>query len=427
MVKLKLPLFNKNIKRPFFWVLLVLFLFVFILNPLIDLAGVPFNTGLFLSLAVIGFYSIKAPNILLDKKVFVLFCIITVLLSYQLILSIYHDDMVLTVYNLLYAPIIYILIGKIIALEMMRSNGAHANFKIFKNLAYVFICIITINSIIVIVGFHIGAVKVFTETILYNPTSINYVGHPWRSRGLATAGGANLALVHGFALFLTYVFTVNKQIKIKYGIILLLIIFYSLLFIGRTGLLLSILGILIYSIFDFINKPKTYVKIFTIVGVTGFIISSYILTVVDTEILRYSLLTVTESPDVLREQSGIDNLIEFYTLPNDFALLLLGAGSYTGDFVKGLFSDPGYLKSFTAFGLPLSLLLYAAILIILFQLRHIINDKILIGVIILIFFIAEFKEPFIFKGYLARYIWLLVGVSIYMSYFKKDYHNTKRL
>jgi hypothetical protein len=82
---------------------------------------------------------------------------------------------------------------------------------------------------------------------------------------------------------------------------------------------------------------------------------------------------------------------------------------------------------FTALGIPLAIVFYLFVAYLAKHVFTITNYKSFWVVFMLIMFIAEYKEPFIFKGYSARMMWMVIGMGLCYrfseAYWKAKRHN----
>ena len=113
----------------------------------------------------------------------------------------------------------------------------------------------------------------------------------------------------------------------------------------------------------------------------------------------------------LKSEGTISTVINFFSFPDNIWQILFGVGNISGGYEDGMPADPGFMKILTGYGV-LGLLFYPGLLIWCFSLpRGYLRDILIIICILLV--CAEFKEPFLIKGYTSRLFWLLLGLTAY--------------
>ena len=125
-----------------------------------------------------------------------------------------------------------------------------------------FIYAIILNSIVVLLEFLIPSFRSFIESLLIPSTRTDYmVG--LRFRGIASAGGASLSIAHGLSGVLLYYLYRKRLINPIFALVGILLCFSSLIFIGRSGILLLFVGIFFVHIM--IKKTKAKRKISNVI------------------------------------------------------------------------------------------------------------------------------------------------------------------
>jgi len=97
---------------------------------------------------------------------------------------------------------------------------------------------------------------------LQSVSNIDYESHEWRARGLASAGGASLSIFHSIGIILAFSMAINKRISYLIMILSVLLIFISLIFIGRSGLIFTLIGVFVSIVVNI--KKMSIVKLVTI-------------------------------------------------------------------------------------------------------------------------------------------------------------------
>ena len=125
-----------------------------------------------------------------------------------------------------------------------------------------FIYAIILNSIVVLLEFLIPSFRSFIESLLIPSSRTDYmVG--LRFRGIASAGGASLSIAHGLSGVLLYYLYRKRLINPIFALVGILLCFSSLIFIGRSGILLLFVGIFFVHIM--IKKTNAKRKISNVI------------------------------------------------------------------------------------------------------------------------------------------------------------------
>ena len=179
----------------------------------------------------------------------------------------------------------------------------------------------------------------------------------------------------------------------------------SILITGRTGLIIFIIGIISLAI---INFSKTGSKMFVLLGLNiafmyGLLLIAYLM--LDENVVKYALPIFFS----LSDDKSISAIISFYSINISWYELLFGKGVYSGN-MGYLDTDVGFFKILTSIGLPAGLFLYSSIIYMATRTSNFFRDHIVL-IILMLLFVAEIKEPLIFKGYSARFFWFLIGMG----------------
>lgn len=317
-----------------------------------------------------------------------------------------------------------ILFGFSIAAEFMRS---HEQDSVVLFICNIFTTIISINSVIILLEFYFPEIRVFVESFLISDTKVDY-SNGLRFRGLASAGGASLSLAHGISIPLSYYLYKQNNIGPLRLFLTVTIIFISLIFIGRTGIIIAVIGIICVTFFSKsrLKEAKFFSKLWLyIVGIAALALISFAGTFFNSLpdfYQNYSLNLFLGGSESLKSEGTINTVIAFYDFPQSISKIIFGTGNFSGGYDYGYDwpGDPGIMKMLTSYGI-FGILFYPLLLVGVFCLpKGSLRDILIICSVLLVF--SEIKEPFIFKGYTSRFFWLLIGISLYQMHifqFKK--------
>jgi hypothetical protein len=414
----KLNTFNKKEK-----IFLFLFLFLFLLAPYVNLffGGINFAIIAYFIYIIFDFRSF---NWALKNQKKSLITFVMILVMYVMGTSIVSNQIEFSIYKIITSVVSYIIFGMAIGYSFYcRHISLELAVEYFLKMVMI---IITLNSAIILIEFFNPNVKNTIELYLYNSGNIDYTSSQIRFRGLASAGGASLSIFHMIGILIAfYLYRLRKVTTIVFFVVFSIILF-SLMFIGRTGIILSFIGILMIvfirfkeGILRYFWNRLAYLSIFLIiVAYLPYILSS----VLPDSIIDRSVSFFLSGVDGISNEGTVPAVANMYKIPENWNDLLFGIGNYSGNFINDRVSDPGYLKMLTAIGLPLSILTYIIVSkFILIQFFKTIWNK-LIFILIILLLIAEFKEPVFFTGYSSRFLFLFTGLMLsYRSMFKKNH------
>ena len=233
-----------------------------------------------------------------------------------------------------------------------------------------FIYAIILNSIVVLLEFLIPSFRSFIESLLMPSSRTDYmVG--LRFRGIASAGGASLSIAHGLSGVLLYYLYRKRLINPIFALVGILLCFSSLIFIGRSGILLLFVGIFFVHIM--IKKTNAKRKISNVIStflafllIIVFVTNiNYLYNMLPSFYQTYSLNLFLNGLEGIQNEGTLNSVINFIVFPDSFVDLIFGIGNFSGGFEFGyLFpGDPGIMKLSTAYGIPLAFMIYLLIFI----------------------------------------------------------------
>jgi len=388
------------------------FLLFFLLAPYlkIPLFG---NTGI---VAFLLFLTINI-SFLLDlfkKKHIVNLTLINIVLSVYAYLFglLFFSDSPMYLSKILFSIQFYIIVGSILNYKLIGNssiNGSYSEliFWLFKMSLYV----IVLNSIIVILMQIDQNFKFSIEKWLQPVSNIDYDLHEWRSRGIASSGGASLSIFHSIGIVLTISLALKKRISYLFMGISLFVICVSLIFIGRSGLVLGAFGTILVFFYNF--KEVSFLKLFFTSVFFYFIVSVLFKFLEDNiaqSILEYNLYN-TFDYDKIKDDNGLNFFLSnhFHFSSNPVALLF-GVGSFKESNSLNLYSDSGYMRIFYYYGIPLGIFIILRSFHHLFAVKNIKEIRSIYIPILLLLLFATIKEPIFFTGYSSRLLFLIVGM-----------------
>lgn len=406
--------------------LLIFFsIFFFIFSPRIDLY-ITIHTGYLAGFIVlIGNYKKMGRAISLKSNLNFLF-FISFLIIYCFIISLIYRNIAIQFISILISLIFYTIFSFIISSQIhIKSNDYNSFIKLMK---YILIGIF-INSIIILLEFQYPSFKLLLETILVNDSNanINYLEHPFRLRGLAAAGGAGLSIVNASAIWMCIFLGKRDHINKSLALLIILIINISNIFTGRVGLIYGII-FSIYFIFFIYLRAVNKNKFFLIRDI--FILIIFIRLFSDfnlsDEILAWAFEWTNSFQGGKFSTSSTDDLNQMLFIPDNLIHFLFGIGFFEGENKFYPRTDSGYLKTLLSIGFIFSIMFYSILFLKIFKISVIDNKlKLFLYPLIALLLIVEIKEPFLYQNFLARTVFLLMGMQVVISYERKKNHRIR--
>lgn len=288
----------------------------------------------------------------------------------------------------------------------------------------IFFAVGVVNSVIILAAFFSAEFRNLTEALLYQEmnTNIDYDMRDNRLRGIAAGGGANLSLYLGALVVVGSGLYLYKRLTLLSTAASCLTILLSMMVVGRTGFVAAVFGLgMLMSIsiaksssFHRVQKRSFYFLSLTVFSALALpAIGAFLL---GAEVYRYALGFIYGGISGFRDEGTVSVIAHFYHVPESIPALLFGIGNGSGSFSYGASTDAGYMKMFTAVGITGSLVFYGSILYFLRKLSIISGMTSLFLTLMFIWFLAEFKEPFMVKGYLSRMMWFFIGATLAFSH-----------
>jgi hypothetical protein len=391
-------------------------LYFFILTPYLEVGGFIIHTGMLaLALTFSVFYKSLWPTIR-GADFFCFMLLMLMLTTWVSLNSVIRAGVLDFSYQRYYINLaLYFFAGGVVG-NFYRARRVPFQ-QIFYWLLKAIVLVAAINATIIILEFFFPPFKALIESFLYlsDNSNINYTERLYRLRGFAAGGAANQSVFLGAAAVILLALFMGRRVSFVAFSFQFLFILISLLFVGRTGIFVVIIGfgMLLFvqpTLKAKINKRAMYFMVlFLVLILSAPVLLPYF---VPEYIISNSVIFLYSGIDGIKEEGTLYVLLEMFNISEHWHQFVFGAGNGSGNFSDGVSSDLGYMKAFTALGVPLGVLLYLFFIILLNSAFRIAPERFLMATLTLIFFVVEIKEPLIFKGYFARTIWFMVGLSI---------------
>jgi hypothetical protein len=393
-------------------------IFFFILAP-------RFNFNIIIHMGLVSVSLLTMLVIVKRCRIFFLFNPLFFIIIFFLFLALYHlllsnlyDNDASYFLSICISVIISVLFGWLLA-SYLINQGVQTS-DLLDQLLMICTIVAILNSSIILVNFKFPEIKSIIESyLLQNTEGLVYAEHPFQLRGLASAGGAGISVFNSIAvLFLIYLVS-NNKITTSFALLSAVVITCSNVFTGRTGLILSLLFTSTLLIIILIKNLKSgFIRVISAISVaifSFFLLDYSTIFDLDPEVAGWAFEWVDGLITGKLESASSDDLQTMLFLPDDLIHLLFGVGFFEGVGTIYPRTDSGYIKSILSIGVPLSFLLYFAIIFMFFRVRKVSSKYSWLVVSVLsVMLIVEVKEPFLYQNFTARMILLLSGAAMFI-------------
>lgn len=297
----------------------------------------------------------------------------------------------------------------------------------FDDLVFLLVLVATFNSVIIILEVYFPAFRAFVEAGLVESGNVDW-REGFRFRGVASGGGASLSVLIPVALTgLLYLYDI-KYLGIVPVLLIAAVLCFSVLFIGRTGVALLPIVLFAFGLKSFLHRPARTL----VIGFVLLIAAAMVLPLVRIALselfgvgfFNYALGFFLKGAEGLKEEGTVSILLEFLSVtPQTNLGFLLGDGFYgEGEFSP--WTDSGYTRMFLSVGYLFGILFYGLFALIVW--RAVRFRPFLFLTIISVLLVAELKEPLLFTGYAARFLFLLVAFAMVRINLDRVYTSTAK-
>lgn len=265
-----------------------------------------------------------------------------------------------------------------------------------------------IQALITIIAYLDPAFKSVLATSIISTSNYDET-NVMRAIGFASIGGASLSLIQTTGimsiLFLQRFNSFSLYIKLLLWVQLIFILI-SIVFIGRTGLVVSFFAIMVY-ILSLKLTVQRFVFILSLILLTAKMNFLSLIETVTKNIEGYNselfVLWVTESFQL--KNNGTIEILNNMPIPPLSIETIIGTGRVrdVSGFGNASGNDSGYIQTYYSLGLIASVLFYLGYLFYLLCLIKG-SGKYALSILVLIVFMVELKEPFIFSYSVPFYI-----------------------
>lgn len=297
------------------------------------------------------------------------------------------------------------------------ASVAYNNNLSLNEYLYIILMVITLNSIIIIIELQYDTFRMFVEQYLdqFIGGSINY-SYGYRLRGIASSGGAGLSISIPAGIIISLYLYKKRVISLIFIAINSLILLFSIVVIGRTGIILLAVPVSVYLL-DILSEHRDikiyiYILITIICSISIFplfidLLSSFYSDKYGEAFVDYAYGFILDGSAGFEQEGTVGMVAEFLrVLPDKFPEYLIGYGFYGGSGFEP-WTDSGYSRTFLSVGFLFGILFYYNIFKM--YLIDFLDYKYLIGSFFLLLVFAEAKEPLLYSGVASRVFLLLIG------------------
>lgn len=359
---------------------------IFLFINSISLNSVPSLTSsriAFLFLFLIFFIRFLRKPVISKNRLLIFFSIISISIYSLLLIVLNGADF--TQFSRILHFSLFSILTTFLLVHIIKSEIHFHNAVVFATLTQVIFVFMTYTS------------REFNELLFSIVLANNNFGESLgRAPGLSSSGGATLSVTLALGAF-----SVLRLARINYEMwhlpVMLLIVLSNVL-VGRTGLLISSVALILF-LFQFKLNTKSFVLLFLLVGVLWIYVLDVLLK--NDQFINYTLNWAISA----FSGDGTYTALLRMGIPEMTTIqLLFGCGWVSlPNGLNASGSDSGYVQTIFALGIVVGLLFYFFIFLLLTSYVKYAKDKTFAILVCLVPFVIEFKEPFIFKYTIVFY------------------------
>jgi len=308
-------------------------------------------------------------------------------LCYSFVLSVTSGDWGQT--SRLFHFVAYSLLGS--AIWVVIEQGSASAF------AKRFAAVATVQSVFIFVSLFSAAYRSWLSAVLVRGGNIP-LESALRPAGLTNSGGAFLSVVQALGVFAALQAATTSSGRERNGWHLAAFLcLCSALVSGRTGLMMALAFILIFALTGQGARASLFWAILIGVGL-AFVLGPTIIGLLRERIPEFDFLSRWATEIFLRgHETGSWSDLKHMPVPSLSSDTFAGTGRITAAGGNASGNDSGYVQTYFALGLPMTLLFYAALFATGAALTAKSQSPATVGVLFLAMALIEVKEPFIFK------------------------------
>ena len=369
-----------------YYIGLIIFIFTFLFAPpIIPNINFIFVNFIFALFAIIFKYNNKLKDLFKNITFKKILKLILIYILYYILIAILNtlftnvwnvSNYIINIYSIVLAfPVVIVCCLYII----FRSNELNVNYH---KLVKLFIIAGLIQSFIAILALLVPPIKSVLVSIMYWATGDELLATPWVVSRRFFGFANNMLDLFGFgtgilAILPLYYYKDSKS-KIK-GLILFFLLLIVPILNSRSGIIIALIGALIYVISVFIGKDKNEIKQLIKYIIISMIIFAFLIAIV--YFLSPNTITwiikdfASFLPNNIFNSYGTANALfskEFWTLPNNILNIIFGSGinvsGYSDYSIHNItHSDVGYINEIWKVGIIGTLFVFYLLCFIVYK------------------------------------------------------------
>lgn len=277
-----------------------------------------------------------------------------------------------------------------------------------------------IQSVFVVLSFVFPDFREFLNQIVGSRGNID-IDHPFRFRGLHDSGGFNLSLALGIAVvYGLYSALILERKAAAVRIASASLVLFSTTLVGRTGLMLSLLGIFLMIVF----WPVKFFNLKSLVGIfLAFVFGVFVVIIFPEQFEFFNVMVFDYAFEAFvnyKEAGSVsttssDDLVTMLFIP-DWFNVLFGNGSFDLPNAGVERSDSGYMKILLSSGIFGFLILYGILVMLALRFFRAVSllkvEKFFFIFLLLSLWIAEIKGPVFIQNDVSRFLIILFIIAV---------------
>jgi hypothetical protein len=283
------------------------------------------------------------------------------------------------------------------------------SFK-FDDILIIVLCVGVANGLTILAQVQYPQFRAIIESVLIDSGNIDWQ-EGFRYRGLASGGGASLSVLSALMVYIgLYLYGIGR-IGIFSLLVSIAILSVSVLFVGRTGVLLIFMAFLLKIALSGFRSFKILLLLLMCIPLVVLfghgLIKDYLIYQYGEEFYLYALGFILQGKDGIANEGTVGIIADFLmVVPKQFPQIFTGYGFYGEGYFEP-WTDSGYSRMFLSVGFIFGFIYYLSVALIF--MKSVKGKIILFLPLIILLVIAETKEPLLLTGYSSRLLFLLLG------------------
>lgn len=403
-----------------FWQNIFLFciIFSFIFAPRLSIGG-GINLAYVSLLIILAWFALERHSLMFQKNILYLGVFLLALALYHFVLAHFFGNDSTFFTTICLSIFLYVVFSWCLSFILVK-RGVNLT-SLLDHLILLCALVVFLNSAVIIFEYLFPTFRVFVESLLVPGASesLNYGEHISQYRGFSAAGGAGLSMANAIGILLFIYLALNAKLYDTQALFCSLIIVMASIFSGRTGLIAGLFFVFVFLLillFKYIRSGINGIGRAVFLVMAVFLLMQFLYDFdLDPETAYWAFEWVNGLWSGKLDTGSSNDLKTMLFLPDNTMHLFFGFGFFEGENSLYPRSDSGYLKTIFSIGLIPGAILYFVIAALFYNLYKVSNHyRWLVLTILLLMFVVEIKEPFLYQNFTARIIFLFSGASMFV-------------